>query len=117
MNVWANCDNCKHDDGDMTPKGYCSDCLATRPPSKWEPAEHYEPPTNGDRIRAMTDEELAVHNVYVGYEYTVDYDYDENPVGEYTPCYRTSDGSTFWDEESAVELELAWLKQPYGGAE
>lgn len=73
--------------------------------------------TNADRIRAMTDEELAEHNVREGYEYTVDYDYDDNPVGDYTPCYRTTDGSIFRDDKSAVEYELAWLKQPYGGAE
>lgn len=83
------------------------------------PCENFEqkPMTNADRIRSLSDEELAKHNVREGYEYTVDYDYDDNPVGDYTPCYRTSDGSIFWDEDSAVEYELAWLKQPYGGAE
>jgi hypothetical protein len=28
-------------------------------PTKWEAAEHYKPDTNADRIRAMSDEELA----------------------------------------------------------
>lgn len=56
MNIWANCDNCKHFDEEAYD---CTACLATRPPSKWEAAENYLPPTNADRIRAMSDEELA----------------------------------------------------------
>ena len=56
MNIWANCDNCKHFDEDAYD---CSSCLATRPPSQWEPAEHYQQPTNADHIRSLTDEELA----------------------------------------------------------
>jgi hypothetical protein len=59
----------------------------------------------------MTDEELAAHNVYESYEYTVDYDNEDNAFGEYTPCWRTSDGSIFWDEESAIKFELYWLQQ------
>jgi hypothetical protein len=97
-------------------------CLGTKevdPCPGYEKCQHFKPyrMTNADRIRAMTDEELAEHNVREGYEYTVDYDYDDNPVGEYTPCYRTTDGSIFWDVDSAVKYELTWLKQPYGGAE
>lgn len=39
----------------------CDECVSkdNMPPSKWEAAEFYEPDTNADRIRAMTDEELA----------------------------------------------------------
>ena len=69
--------------------------------------------TNADHIRSMTDEELAAHNVQDSLEYTVDYDWDDNPVGEYTPCFKTSDGAIFWHYEDAVEYELRWLKQPY----
>ena len=71
------------------------------------------PQTNADHIRSMTDEELAAHNVQDSLEYTVDYDWDDNPVGEYTPCFKTSDGAIFWHYEDAVEYELRWLKQPY----
>lgn len=54
------CYNCKHD----TPTGHpCETCLSTHgkdlQPTNWEAAENYEPSTNADRIRAMTDEELA----------------------------------------------------------
>jgi hypothetical protein len=69
--------------------------------------------TNADHIRSMTDEELAAHNVQDSLEYTVDYDWDERPIGEYTPCFKTSDGATFWSYEDAVEYELHWLKRPY----
>lgn len=69
--------------------------------------------TNADHIRSMTDEELVEHNVHASYEYTVDYDWDENPIGEYEPCWRTTDGSAFWDYDEALEYELEWLKQPY----
>ena len=79
--------------------------------------EAYREQTNADRIRAMTDEELARKNVYQTYEYTVDYDMDDNPVGEYTTCWCTSDGAIFWSEESAIEYELNWLQQPCGGAD
>lgn len=77
----------------------------------FEPEEQ-KPMTNGDRIRAMTDEELAAHTVQDSVEYTVDYDWDEEPIGEYTPCFKTSDGSIFWSYEEAVEYETQWLKQP-----
>ena len=68
--------------------------------------------TNADRIRSLSDEELAEVLVYPTYEYTVDYDYDENPIGDYTSCWATSDGSIFWHRENAVEFELELLQQP-----
>ena len=69
--------------------------------------------TNADHIRSMTDEELVKRNVQDSLEYTVDYDWDERPIGEYTPCFKTSDGAIFWSYEDAVDYELHWLKQPY----
>lgn len=69
--------------------------------------------TNADHIRSMSDEELAEHNVQDYLEYTVDYDWDDNPIGEYTPCFKTSDGAILWFYEDAVEYELNWLKRPY----
>jgi hypothetical protein len=57
-----NCDNCKYDlfrlcgEEDKTP---CDDCYNGNPPTKWEPGENYEPKTNADRIRSMTDEKFA----------------------------------------------------------
>ena len=52
------CSSCKHDEFCWM-DGYCDDCLAGNPPTRWEAADHYEPDTNADRIRNMTDEELA----------------------------------------------------------
>ncbi len=51
------CDSCKHEEFF---EAYCDDCLAGNPPTKWEAADYYEPDTNGERIRNMTDEQLAV---------------------------------------------------------
>lgn len=70
-------------------------------------------PSNGDRIRAMSDEELAKRDVQDFLEYTVDYDWDETPIGEYTPCFKTSDGAIFWYYEDAVKYEISWLREPY----
>lgn len=52
------CDTCLHDEFGET---YCNDCYwaAGKPPTKWEPAPFWTPDTNADRIRAMSDEELA----------------------------------------------------------
>lgn len=52
------CDTCLHDEFGET---YCNDCYwATgKPPTKWEPAPFWTPDTNANRIRAMSDEELA----------------------------------------------------------
>lgn len=71
--------------------------------------------TNADHIRSMTDEELAKHNVRESTEYVFDYDWDENPVGEYVSCWCTSDGAIFWNYDLAIEYELRWLKQPFDG--
>lgn len=53
------CDSCKHDEfGEK----YCDDCYCGKngnPPTKWEAADYYEPDTNAERIRNMSDEELA----------------------------------------------------------
>lgn len=38
----------------------CADCRAGNPPSNWRAGENYVPDTNADRIRAMSDEELAL---------------------------------------------------------
>ena len=53
-----NCATCKHDG--FCANTICDECYNTSDaPTKWEPAAHYEPDTNADRIRAMSDEELA----------------------------------------------------------
>jgi hypothetical protein len=52
------CDTCLHDEFGET---YCNDCYWAngKPPTKWEPAPFWTPDTNADRIRGMSDEELA----------------------------------------------------------
>ena len=58
-----NCETCKHDDAEYPSyphKTPCNECEHTSDaPTKWEAADHYKPITNADRIRAMSDEELA----------------------------------------------------------
>lgn len=60
-------------------------------------------PTNADRIRSMSDEELARENV-VGFTY----------ICGYTPSivWRSVHAGEFDTKEEAVEAELKWLKQP-----
>ena len=53
--------------------------------------------TNADRIRAMTDEELA--DMCVRY----------NPE---TDMYTADTGEAYYDFASAMEAELEWLQQP-----
>lgn len=59
-----------------------------------------KPQTNADRIRAMSDEELA--------EMLVRYD------GVYD-VYRTDSEGAHYDWVAAVEEELEWLQQPAEG--
>ena len=56
-----------------------------------------EPITNADRIRAMSDEELA--DMRVRY----------NPV---TEMYINDTDEAYYDFVSAMEAELEWLQQP-----
>ena len=82
------CSNCKHDD--CLRKAICDDCYNTSDaPTKWEPADNYKPDTNADRIRAMSDGELACYFSLV-----------EN---------RKNGGTVF---EDTSDEWLKWLKQP-----
>lgn len=55
-----NCDSCAGAKDGVD----CIDCRAGHTPSKWRPGANYIPPTNADRIRAMSDEELAEFLTY-----------------------------------------------------
>ncbi len=74
-----NCDNCKYDAWDYVYAKPCSNCITKGEgePSYWEASENYKPMTNADRIRAMTDEELAEWALYkapeIGRGYTDSY--------------------------------------------
>ena len=91
-----NCYSCLHVELEET---YCNDCYYATGilPIKWEPAPWYIPDTNADRIRAMSDEELAEHEVRITQD------------GMYYEC---SDGETFAIYEDAIAHEIKWLKQP-----
>lgn len=102
------CSTCKHDyDDDCCPvKPPCDNCVqcSHSAPTNWEPADYYKPDTNADRIRAMTDEELAaILNAFSAY-------FDE--------CNRSSSVVDCNDCElnelcSLREGEaLNWLRQP-----
>lgn len=80
------CDTCLHDEFGET---YCNDCYWAngKPPTKWEPAPFWEPDTNADRIRAMSDEELGIFLA----------EWAEKPWT--------------WKKDGEGEC-LAWLKQP-----
>ncbi len=65
----------------------------------------FDPKTNADRIRAMSDEKLADHNVYT-VEVWNQYE------GYHETAYRCSDGYTTDDYEVALAHELDWLQQP-----
>ena len=59
----------------------------------------HAPLTNADRIRAMSDEELAKSRV-------IDYE-------EYPGAYLAIDcEKVFYSEEEAIAAELEWLQQP-----
>lgn len=77
-----------------------------------DPMPKREPQTNADRIRNMSDEELARRNISETYESGCDYDYEEAPYETWTHMFQTSDNTLFYDEESAIEYELNWLRQP-----
>lgn len=55
-----NCWNCMGGKGDTEGVG-CATCLCGETPSNWRAGKNYVPDTNADRIRAMSDEELAKH--------------------------------------------------------
>lgn len=61
------------------------------------------PMTNADRIRSMSDEELAKANVRQKCEWN---------SWECWSVYITSDGEQFGDAEEAYKHELEWLQQP-----
>ena len=80
-----NCETCKQD---RLKTPVCDECYNTSDaPTKWEPADHYKPDTNADRIRAMSDEELATDLL----------DIFEEICEDGVPC---------------KEWMLEWLKQP-----
>ena len=84
------CDSCKYDDFWLDE--HCDGCCSgkgSNQPSNWEPADYYEPDTNADVIRRMTDEELAKFL---------------NGICSLNDIYCDANTDNY----------LEWLKQPYG---
>lgn len=61
--MYEHCKTCTHNDGGI---GWCDKCVYTifhrktgLPPTEYERREEPKPITNADRIRSMSDEELA----------------------------------------------------------
>ena len=96
-----NCETCKHDDAGYPSyplKTPCNECVRKKgcdTPTEWEAAAHYKPDTHADRIRAMSDEELA--------EFLSEYQFCDM-------CDEGCDACTYHGECDKRLLE--WLKQP-----
>jgi hypothetical protein len=100
MIMRKDCDTCLHNEFGET---YCNNCYWAyeKPPTKWEPAPFWAPDTNADRIRAMSDEELAKFLA------------DEIPHGDCYGCdleCATFEGDKF--ENDCHNAFYRWLKQP-----
>ena len=70
--------------------------------------------TNFERIKAMSIEELAKHNVSYATRTYTDWGFDgtdEYPYDAYEDGYKTSDGEFFYGIEDAIEHEIEWLQQ------
>ena len=86
VNITELCVNCKQNNS-------CTMCWKT---SK-KKCPHFIQKTNADRIRAMSDDELA--------EMLIQYD-------DFCDVYMADDGMKYYDFEAAKEAELEWLQQP-----
>ena len=90
---------CKFEHG-----GYCCNCGAMQYMDKCEkPCDTIIPVTNADRIRSMSDEELAVWLV----EKTM---YQESAFS--SPSYLNFLTESDDTKESAIKGTVEWLKQP-----
>lgn len=91
-----NCENCA---GAKDGVG-CLDCRAGHTPSRWRPGANYIPPTNADRIRAMSDEELASFLLFFV------------PTTFSKEMYTGVSGKYDTSAEVAIRHSLDWLTQP-----
>lgn len=95
------CWNClTHHSGDYE---RCNNCISKGrdKPTNWHPGPNYVPPSNADRFRAMSDEELAEQLVVA--------------VNGVQPCalyYSIPTNRSFLSESEAVKVTMDWLQQP-----
>lgn len=105
-----NCETCKHDDRDCliypTPTP-CDECVSAKDsdaPSHWEAAEYYEPDNNADRIRNMSNNDLAKHLVEIGWDCHLCSEHerlDNEPLLRWERC-----------DEQCIRHCLEWLQKP-----
>lgn len=88
----AGCSICKHQ-GKGEHEFPCCDCVHNA-------REHFEPYTNADRIRSMSDEELADENLYFISEHALKEGFH----------YTGLDGGYYKTAKEAVKANLQWLK-------
>lgn len=70
--------------------------------------------TNFERIKVMTIEEMAKHNIRETIESDIDYDWEENAIESTRSVLMTSDENTFFCYELALEHEIEWLNRKVG---
>lgn len=105
-----NCKNCvynvlKHDSLDGTRFYWCDRCLDSYGQDRAKQCRAYKPKTNADKIRSMTDEELASYltdDVFCCNDCPSGKENSDNPFGG--KC-----------DEKCFEHCLAWLKQTVKG--
>lgn len=84
-----------------------ADCAFSGKDMKKGTCKGYIPMTNSDRIRAMSDEELA--SALVEYAGT---DRRPTPYGGHERVFHGPNGEPCGTREYAVELWAEWLRQP-----
>lgn len=79
----------------------------------YDKCKDYRPDcTNADRIRSMTDDQLAENNVRKTFmKASGRYSFGESYT-DYLPAWGTSDGWQFLSEKEAKAHELEWLQRP-----
>ena len=102
-----NCETCKHNYEDSLYDLPCKECEHTSDaPTMWKPAKQFTQ-TNADRIRAMSDEELAIHLHDFGWDCHLCAEHrrlDNEPLLRGEKC-----------DENCMGHCLEWLKQPAEG--
>ena len=92
MDEFESCDKCKHSSKAPTEEP-CSNCVHNA-------MDNFKPKTNADRIRSMSDEELADENLYFISECALKEGFH----------YTGLDGGYYKTAKEAVKANLQWLK-------
>ena len=98
------CADCGKDFRTFDPSWWCDDCRKKR----FEKHQEKKPQTNADRIRAMSDEELAKEMLFFCPTDTVFKGEDSYEKPHYTGL----DGRYYATSEEVIATNLEWLKQP-----